>query len=192
MKSIPPVALRKARRSHEYRRAHDPLLKPLLPGGRFRDNGDVELTQTDYTVVKYRVTPVVSWRVTPAISSLGIGCKILCMIKASLAEALAVAGLPTDAMDPADTDVVYPIYSVVRDALGKQTNGAAIARVAKAAAYLAVEKLSTSSLPLRRRTSPPPSNCSTRRSPSPRNSGLSTPRLARGAVFYAKPSNASK
>jgi hypothetical protein len=125
----------KARRSHNRRRLHDPSLRALAPGGRILPNGDVRLTQIEGSTVDYQVAAVLGWRVTPAISARPVLGRIASAVKASVAEALAVAGLP------ANTWIDHmSIITTVREALGKQTSEAAVQRVAAAASYLAVER----------------------------------------------------
>jgi hypothetical protein len=125
----------KARRSHAFRRRYDPSLLALRSGGRILSDGSVELTQVDGSTIVYQVEPVLRYRTVPATRSAPIFTRIVRAVRAAVAEALAGAGLPADA--PID---LLPIYRTAKEALGRQTNEAAVRRVAAAAADLAVER----------------------------------------------------
>jgi hypothetical protein len=127
--------LRKARRSHAFRRRHDPSLLALRSGGRILSDGSVELTQADGSTIVYQVEPVLGYRTVPATRSAPIFTRIVRAVRVAVVEALAGAGLPADA--PID---LLPIYRTAKEALGRQTNEAAVRRVAAAAADLAIER----------------------------------------------------
>jgi hypothetical protein len=127
--------IKTAKRSHNFRRQHDPSLKALQPGGKILSNGDVELTQVDNSTAVYKVAPVVGWRVTPAAAPAPVFTRVVQAVKASLAEAMAAAELPAGSK----VDVL-PIYRTVNVALGRKTNNAAIWNTARAAVDLAVER----------------------------------------------------
>jgi hypothetical protein len=130
-------AVGKARRSHAFRRRQDPLLKGLRPGGKILPNGNVQLTQIDGSTVAYQVVPVLGWRVDPVVNQTAAIRKVVRAVKASVAEALAVAGLP------ADTQIDFlPSVNTVFLALDGKKDGALIKRMADEAAYLAVERIS--------------------------------------------------
>jgi hypothetical protein len=125
----------KARRSQAFRRRHDPSLTGLLPDGRILSDGTVELTQIDGSTIVYQVAPVVGWRVTSVIPPRPVLARIADAVRASVAEALAVGGLPADSR----VDITSAIYTT-RQALGRRTNNLAVQRMARAAGYLAVER----------------------------------------------------
>ena len=131
-------SLRKAQRSHYARRLRDPSLPAAVPGGgRVQPDGSVKLPLVDRTVATYQVIPVVGYRVVPVVSRIATICKITLAVKASFAEALAVAGLPADTQ----IDLLPPVNTVFLALDGKH-DGALIKRMADEAAYLAVERIS--------------------------------------------------
>ena len=130
-------ALRKATRSHYARRLRDPSLPAAVPGGgEVQPDGSVKLPLVDRTVATYQVIPVVGHRVVPVVSRIATIIKIWLAVKASFAEALAVAGLPADSR----IDLSPPVNTVFLALDGKH-DGALIKRMADEAAYLAVERI---------------------------------------------------
>jgi hypothetical protein len=127
-------ALRKAQRSHYARRCRNPLLSKAVAGsGKILSNGNLALSLEDGSTVNYQVIPVVGHRVVPVVSRIDTICDIALAIKASFAEALAVAGLPADTQ----IDLLPPVNTVFL-ALDGKNDAALIKRMADEAAYLAV------------------------------------------------------
>jgi hypothetical protein len=128
------VSFRKARRSFNARRRKDPSLPRLVPGcGRTLPDGTIELSAVDGSVISYLVVPVLGWRVVAATP---VSTRVVQAVRASIAEALAVAGLPPDTK----VDCVS-VASTVMQALGRQSADVTIKRMASTAAYLAVERI---------------------------------------------------
>jgi hypothetical protein len=112
------------------------LSKAVAGSGKILSNGNVALSSEDGSTVNYQVIPVVGYRVVPVVNRTATICKILGAVKASFAEALAVAGLPADTQ----IDLLPPVNAVFLELDGKN-EGALIKRMADEAAYLAVERI---------------------------------------------------
>jgi hypothetical protein len=130
-------ALCKAQRPHYARRRRNPSLSKAVAGsGKILSNGNVALSLEDGSTVNYQVIPVAGYRVVPVVNRIAAICKIALAVKASFAEARAVAGLPANTQ----IDLLPPVNTVFL-ALDGKNDGTLIERMGSAAAYLEVERI---------------------------------------------------